>query len=122
MFEENYSQDTQDIEFETEVLFGLNKEQSTLCCSIIANMCNAEKPLIKAELKSYFSIKPESMSELKKENRFVFAPAVLIQFASLCYGTLRGVIFAKTMNTPLSSLVIPPVSFTHIIDKPFVVQ
>jgi hypothetical protein len=122
MFPENYSKDAQGIDFETEVQFSLDKEQSVLSCTIIANMYNGDKQLIKAELKSLFNIKPESISELKKDGRIVFAPTILIQFASLCYGSMRGVIFAKTMNTPLCDFVIPPIFFGNIIDKPFVVE
>ena len=121
-FEENCVQDSRDIEFQTEAQFSFDKEQSILCSIIIANLYVADKPLIKAELKSYFNIDPESIKDLTRDGKITFYPMALTQFASLCYGSLRGVLFAKTMNTPLSNCILPPVFFGNVINKGFTIE
>jgi hypothetical protein len=122
MFEENLTNDIKEVEYQTESQFSYSKDESEICCKIIVNIYNQDKPLAKSELRSYYKIKPESIDVLKNGNDIAFNPALLVQFASLCYGSMRGVLFAKTMNTPLNHFVLPPVYFNRIIDKAFVVK
>lgn len=121
-FEENYDKDITDIYFQTETQFAFDKENSILCCKITTNMKQDDKPLLKAELLNFFDIEPSSVDSLCKDGKIVFAPMLLIQFASLGYGSIRGVIFAKTMGTQLANIILPPVYFGTMIDKPFVVE
>jgi hypothetical protein len=122
VFNENYTQDSEEIDFQTEAQFSFDKEQSILCSTIVAHLYNGDKPLIKAELKSYFNIEPDSMEALRANGQVVFPPILLVQFASLCYGSMRGVLFAKTANTPLNKYILPPFNFGNIIDKGFTID
>lgn len=123
MFEENCSQETQEVQFQTEAQFSFDKDNSILCSKIVSNISIKDKPLIKAELNSFFDIHPDSIADLRQDGNIVFAPHLLVQFASLCYGSLRGVIFAKTQKTPLCNyIILPPIYFAKLIDKPFSVE
>lgn len=122
MFEENYKQEIQEVQFQTEAQFSFDKGNSVLCSKIVVNMSAVEKPLVKAELKSYFNIQPESIAILTQDGKILFPPQLLVQFASLCYGAMRGVIFTKTQGSVLSNYVLPPVYFSNLIDKGFVVE
>ena len=122
MFEENCNPEPNEVQFHTEAQFSYDKDSYILCSKIIVNMASQEKPLVKAELKSYFSLLPESVENLRKDGRIMFASPLLVQFASLCYGSIRGVIFAKTIGTPINNYVLPPVYFANLIDKGFVVE
>lgn len=121
-FEENYSSEMKEVQFQTEAQFSFDKEHSVLCSRIVVNMTAMDKPLVRAELKSYFDLLPESVNNLRQDGRILFAPPLLVQFASLCYGSMRGVIYAKTMGSPLANFVLPPVYFGNLIDKTFVVN
>ena len=122
MFEENYHPEPKEVQFHTEAQFSYDADNYILCSKIIVNMAAQEKPLVKAELKSYFNLLPESVENLRKDGRITFAPSLLVQFASLCYGSIRGVIFTKTLGTPLNGFIVPPVYFGNLIDKGFVVE
>ena len=122
MFEENCTPEPVEVQFQTEAQFSYDKDSYMLCSKIVVNASNQAKPLVKAELKSFFHLQPESIEGLRKEGRILFSPALLVQFASLCYGSIRGVIFAKTMGTPVSNFVLPPLYFGNLIDKGFVVE
>ena len=122
MFEENCNPEPKEVQFHTEAQFSYDKDNYMLCSKIIVNMASQEKPLVKAELKSYFNLLPESVENLRKDGRIMFAPPLLVQFASLCYGSIRGVIFAKTIGTPINNYVLPPVYFANLIDKGFGVE
>lgn len=122
MFEENCNPELKEVQFQTEAQFSYDTDNYILCSKIIVNMSVQEKPLVKAELKSFFNLLPESVENLRKDGRIMFAPPLLVQFASLCYGSIRGVIFTKTLGTPLNSIIVPPVYFGNLINKGFVVE
>ena len=122
MFEGNYTPDMQEVQFQTEAQFSFDKGNSVLCSRIVVTMSSQEKPLIKSELKSYFNIQPESIDALRMEGKIMFPPQLLVQFASLCYGSMRGVIFTKTQGNALNNYILPPVYFGSLIDKGFVVE
>lgn len=122
MFEENYSDKEPDMQFETEVQFSFDRDNNILCSKIIVTASQSDNLLFKAVMNSYFEIKDESVRQLTQGKRIVFGPQLLVQFASLCYGTLRGVIHLKTLGTSLNPYILPPVFFDSIIDKPFTAE
>ena len=122
MFEENYSSEIKEVEFQTEVQFSFDKSNNILCSKIVVNMLQSTKLLVKAELRSFFNIKSESIEEIRKDNKITFVPSLLVQFASLCYGSIRGVLFTKTLGTPMNSFILPPAYLDELIDKSFVVE
>lgn len=123
VFEENFPSGMENVQFNSELQFGYSKEQFLLFCEITVTMASDGKPLMKAVMRSYFTIAQDSIRQIKDEYGHIeFPPSVLVQFASLNYGSLRGAIFIKTQGLPMSSYVLPPVFFNQIIDKPFVVN
>ena len=122
MFEENYDKDVKEAQFQTEAQFSFDKGTSVLCFRISVDMSAMDKPLAKIVLKSFFEIHPDSLKLLLKEDKIVFPPVPLVQFASLCYGAIRGVQFSKTQDTPLAGYVLPPGYYGNMIDKGFEVE
>lgn len=122
MFEENDNPEIAEVQFQTEAQFSFDKENNILCSKITVNMLKNEKPLVKAELRSFFDIAPESIVRLHKDGQIIFAPQLLVQFASFCYGTMRGVIYTKTLDSSLNNYILPPVYFGNLIDKGFAVK
>lgn len=107
-FEDNYNEDTSEIEISCRFTFAYNFEQNIVCCSNMVSFIKKEMPLLKANLDVYFSISPSSVSELTVDDAIVLSPELQAQFASLAYGTIRGVIFTKTMGTALNNIILPP--------------
>ena len=122
MFEENLTQLDQEVDIQTETRFSFDKEKNMLCSQITVSMLQENNILLKADLSSFFEIQAESLQYLQKEGKLIFPPSLLIQFASLCFGSIRGVIFTKTIGTTLNNFILPPVYFGNIIDKSFVVE
>lgn len=118
-FDEAYSPDVKEVKFQTNAQFSFDKEHNIICSSITVIVSAQSSTLIKAELRSYFDLLPESIETLREDQSIVFPPEVLIQFASLCYGSMRGVLFAKTIGSPLADFILPPVFFNSIITSGF---
>jgi hypothetical protein len=122
MFDENLSPNTTQVQFETEAQFSFDKENRILCSKIIVTSTESDKVLMKTELRSYFEIELKSIKNLKNEDKIIFSSQLLIQFASLCYGSLRGIIHIKTIGSKLNEFILPPIYFDNIIDKSFIVE
>lgn len=121
MFEENYDASVNEVQFQTDIQFSFDKSNNVMCSKIIITASQTDKPVLKACLCSYFEIESDSVKVLIQDNKIVFTQYLLIQFSSLCYGTMRGVIHAKTIGSPLNSFILPPIYMDKVIDKAFVV-
>ena len=120
-FLENYSDQIKEVSFQTDTQFSFDKDQNVLSSLINVAMFNGEKPLLKIELGCYFELTAESLENIRQDNQYVFEPGLLVQFASLGYGTLRGVMHEKTMNTPLNRFILPPLYYGDIVKTPFII-
>ena len=120
MFEENVLSEDKEIQFQTGVQFSFDAANNILCSKVIVTVSQESSPIMKIDLNNFFDISPESIANLRQEGKVVFPPPILVQFASLGYGSIRGIMYVKTMGTPLNTLILPPVYFGNIIDKAFV--
>lgn len=122
IFEDNCKKDMEEVQFNTEAQFSSDKDNSVLRSAIVVNAMFEGSPIMKAELFGFFDIHPKSIDGMRQDGHILFSPPALVQFASLCYGSMRGVIFAKTQGTPLNQYIIPPVYFGQMIDRGFSVD
>ena len=109
-------------EFQTQVQFAYDNNQNCMLCRLLVNIVQQEKNLIESELDCYFEFSPNSVETLKQEENIVIPAPILIQFASLCYGTMRGVIFTKTIGTSLNRFILIPLYFHEIIRQDFIAK
>ena len=79
-----------------------------------------KSPLLKADLKSGFEIKEESLEQITKNDELVFPSNLLAHFAGLAYSSLRGIIYAKTIDTAFRSFILPVEDIQSHIRAPYV--
>ena len=101
-----------DISFNTDIEFGYDAENRMLANKLSVTATSEGVILLKAVISSYFEIKDA-------EGHLQFNPFILVQFASLNYGSLRGALAIKTADTPLKDIVLPPIYFQSIITSGF---
>lgn len=122
IFEENFKQDVTDSMFQVETYFSFNQAQGVLVNRMAVIVLQQSSVILKIAMVDYFKIAEESLSALTNDNRIIFPQSFLQQLASLSFGTLRGVLVAKTEGTKLSNLILPPTYIGNLIDKNFVVE
>ncbi len=123
LFDENINSEVGDVQMQTSTVFNFGKEQNVLCNKIAVTYLLEGKTLMKAVMNSYFLIHEDSVKAMTDENNHViFNTDILTQFASLNYGSLRGVLYLKTADTPLSRHILPPVYFNRILKEGYVVE
>lgn len=121
IFEENLKEPQGEIQLQTETQFNYDKAQHVLCSKITVTFSNGELPLIRAASNSYFLIHQDSINGITdSKGHITFPTSTLVQFASLNYGSLRGMIHLKTLGTKLADYILPPIFFNEIITKDYI--
>lgn len=122
IFEENITADMRSIPYELETQFSYDSGRRVLSNKMVVRASKDDKPVLKADVRSYFEIDAESIDALRVEGSIVFPVSILVQFASFNYGTMRGIIHSKAAGTPLGAFILPPAYLQELIKKPFEVR
>lgn len=112
---ERFDSSNESVGIETNFNFSFNKTERISKCVVNLTFIQDNQPFLKCELQTFFEISKESIEELTSENLVVFPKALLCQFASLAYGSFRGIIYMKTINTNLCNLILPPMYLSEVI-------
>ena len=103
------------INLEASLRFAANdQERKVGIFSLIKFNC-AQKPFIIIEAGCHFEIQPESWNEMLS-NKGLLVPKDFIQhLAGITIGTARGILHAKTENTPFNQYVLPTINVIEMI-------
>jgi hypothetical protein len=112
---ERFDSSNDSVGIETNFNFSFNKTEGIIKCVINLTFIQDDQPFLKSELQTFFEITKESIEGLTSGNFVIFPKGLLCQFASLAYGSFRGVIYMKAINTELSNLILPPMYLSDVI-------
>jgi hypothetical protein len=112
---EKYDSSNDSVGIETNFNFSFNKTERILKCATNLTFIQENQPFLKSELQTFYEITKESVEGLTSENVITIPRGLLCQFASLAYGSFRGIIHMKTINTDLSNLILPPLYLDEVI-------
>ena len=70
--------------------------------------------MLTVQFATFIEIKKESADSMIKDNTITFKKEHLAQFASFGYGALRGVMYLKTINTPIANVILPPLELDNL--------
>ena len=112
---ERYDSTNDSVGIETNFRFSFNKTERILKCVTNLTFIQENQPFLRSELQTFYEISKESVEELTNDSVITIPKALLCQFASLAYGSFRGVIYMKTINTDLSNLILPPMYLDEVI-------
>ncbi len=118
IFPEDFKEDEAEMEIFNRFQFAYNFEEHLVLCKTIIELSKQEKILLKADFNCLFKIDSESASTIETPIDATIPQGLLAQLASLSYGTLRGVIFVKTMGTPFGNFILPPNDVTSFFKEP----
>lgn len=117
-FEDGYVDENAQLEIFNRFQFAYNFAEHLVLCKTIIEVSKKEKILLKADFDCIFLIDSESAKTIESDTEAVIPQSLLAQFASLAYGSLRGVVYLKTADTPFSNFVLPPNDVTSIFKEP----
>ena len=88
--------------------FAYNSEQHIVRVLINLILKQESEEILAIEFATYVELAEESLSMLVKDSTLTLSRAMQVQFASFGYGALRCVMYLKTINTPIESIIAPP--------------
>lgn len=103
---ENY--DGSEIDINCRFKFEFSYANECVKCTNYLTFIKGSKDMVKASFEGYFTLSPETITALTKDDNVVLPVDLQAQFASITYSTLRGVLFCKTEGTMLQSVILPP--------------
>ena len=119
---DRYDTKNQIVRIEANFSFSFNKTEDVLKCTTSLHFVQNNLIFLKSELQTFYELKKESIIDLTSENIITIPKELLCQFASLAYGSYRGVIYMKTINTNLSNLILPPMYLNEVIKDDMKIQ
>ena len=119
---DKYNTGDPSVGIETNFNFSFNRSEGILKCVTNLTFIQNNQVFLKSELQTFFEILKESIDELTNENVITIPRGLLCQFASLAYGSIRGVIYMKAINTVLSNIILPPMYLDVVIKDDMKIQ
>lgn len=117
-FADGYKPENAELEIFNRFQFAYNFEDHIVLCKTMIEISKDKQLLLKADLDCMFKIEAESALVLEHATKAVLPPGLLAQFASLAYGSMRGVLYIKTVGTPFNNFVLPPNDVSSILKEP----
>lgn len=103
---------------QASISFTVPKDLHQIRCSLDIKYVQGEDLLMTTVIECYFTISPEGISTIKSEGKIEVG--FLRYIGTISVGTARGVIAAKTENTVLNILVLPPINLVNMIKEDMV--
>lgn len=121
-FEDSVS-DNHPADFRVSASFDWNNGNHVLKNTMAVSVLQENVIKLKVVLCCLFDIKEESITDATHEDgTIVFPKSLLIQLASLNYGTMRGIIYERIKDTALPSIILPPLYMENIVKEDFIVK
>lgn len=106
----------------TNIAFAYNKDKCVVKSSVFIEMLQDDKKFLVMQMDAYVKIKGGSEKQMITEKGIRLPCLLQCQFASFCYGALRGVMYLKTLNTPLQNIILPPLELHDVIKNDIIIS
>lgn len=107
-----------DIQLNFNTSFGINEENKLIACFLHLQLELENTPFIILKLSCEFEIEANTWQRFKvKTNKLKIEKGFLQHIAVLTIGTARGVLHAKTENTPYNKFYLPTVNVIEMINE-----
>lgn len=119
IFPDNYDKQ-KDVNIHVGVSFNVTNPLHLIKCIFHVDYSQGERPLMKTVVECVFEIAKEAAEEIKKTGKIKVE--FLRYVGTITVGTARGVIAAKTENTEINHLVLPPVNLVEHLKEDLVLE
>lgn len=118
---ENYNEHD-DVNVGTEISFAYNSDERVIRSTVNVVFSQNDKVFLEEQLDTFIEIRKDSMDLMKEGSKIRITSLLQCQFASFGYGALRGIMYLKTMNTPISGLILPPNNLSQMINEDILIN
>lgn len=123
-FTPNYGnvKDEKDIDVNFGFDFAYNNEHRTIRAIINMTFQQGSREVLAVEFATFVEVAEESLPLIIKDGVLTLTSAMQAQFASFGYGAIRGIMYLKTSNTPIESIIAPPLILTELFKEDMEIQ
>jgi hypothetical protein len=116
---ESVLNEQENVQLSVGINFGISEENKILGCITHFGFITNDKPFILIQVKCEFEIDAHSWSGFINPdlNRISFPKGFLSHLAVITVGTVRGVLHAKTENTPFNQYFLPTINVTEFLKE-----
>lgn len=118
-FPDNFKEET-DTNGNAKLVFSPNIERSEVKCRCKVELKQEDTLLLVTEIECTFALSKDSWEDIGN-NQFKLPVDFMRHLVSLVIGTERGIIFAKTDNTPLRKIILPSMNLKSIVKDDLIV-
>jgi hypothetical protein len=124
IIESAYNENKGDIELGTGLRFGFNIEKKIISVLLAVNFSQENSPFLLLEIGCFFEIIEEHWVELFNSDtqEIKLSKGLATHFVMLSIGTLRGVLHAKTENTPFNKFFLPIINVNDLVKEDILIQ
>lgn len=124
IIESAFDKSNQNIQIGNGLRFGFNLEKRVITVLLSVQFNQDKGPFLLLEIGCLFEIIPEHWKTLYDEDtKEIKIPIALARhLVVLAMGTLRGVLHAKTENTPFNMFLLPTINVTEMVKEDVTIQ
>ena len=123
ILEESYTEG-ENVQMGTFVNFGQDREHQVLGSNLKFQFEQNEKPFLVISATCSFQLEEEAWKSLLDEDgqKIVIPEGFASHMAVMTVGTIRGILYEKTKDTPFKDYIIPPINLTKLIQEDVVIE
>lgn len=120
-FEVDNIPETHDLK--SELQFAITPENRVVACKMNFHFIYEDKPLVVLTIVCNFDVEPQSWdNDLVSKNKIILPKHFLEHICVITVGTARGVLHAKTENTPFNRMMIPTFNVSKLVENDVVFE
>ncbi|MCC5915520.1 MAG: hypothetical protein JJU46_14190, partial [Balneolaceae bacterium] len=114
----------ENVQMGTFINFGHDHEQCVLGSIIKFQFEQNEKPFLVISATCSFQMEGDAWKSLldEKGQKIIIPEGFASHMAVITVGTIRGILYEKTKDTPYKEYIIPPINLTHLINEDVVIE
>jgi len=107
----------QEITLQAAIDFGIDAQNKDMGCFCRFKFNTGDKTFIVIDLKCEFKVRKQEWETFVSENSIMFPAGFLRHLATITVGTTRGVLHAKTENTPYNKYFLPTINVNDFVKE-----
>jgi len=116
IIEKAYSKD-QETQFSVGLQFKIDQKYKQVGVYLTFSFEQNKNVFLTIEVSGHFKIKKESWNNFIKEDKISFPQNFMAHLTMLIVGTARGVLHAKTDDSPFNKFLIPTINVTELVKE-----
>ena len=115
-FEENFSGKAK-IGLKTGLEFQFNNDDKLITVFATVNFGQSKRTFLKLQVSCHFKISDDAYNTFYTDSKITFPKGFMTHLAMITVSSARGVLHAKTENTPFNKFILPTIDVTEIVNE-----